>query len=129
MGQVEGLDAHRRFEHRAQLLDGGVVRAIRTSDRQCVLVEPEHVPAVGDRITGESAHARDPQILQFTGHQWWFPGPHGLAAPELDEAVADDEARVVGEDRIGHVIHRIELDHLAFQAAQDVDESSVLFGE
>ncbi len=128
--QIEHLDADAvGCDHGADLLDGGLIGAVRTPDGQRGVVEPEHVAAISGRIPGEPTHEWHAEFHELTGQQWRLPRAHGLGTLELDHARGHDEGGVVGEDRVGHVVDRVEHLHLRAERSEQRDEVCVLPGE
>ena len=76
------------------------MRPVADPDEQRGLVEPDRVTAFDGCGSGNASDDGDPRAFERRDHCLRLAAPAVLARPQEDGALAPDEGRVIGVDRV-----------------------------
>ena len=128
--KVEALDDRSLLrEDCRELHVRGRVRPVAPRDGERGLVEPEHVPSVGDRVLRQCSHAGDAEVGERRGEARRLLASGRLRHPELDEPGSRDEHWVVGEAGVHEPVRRLDDGDLDAEAREELRERGVVAPE
>ena len=110
VGQVDRrhFDAWKR---RIELAGAGLVRSVAETDDERLLVEPERVPALGQRRFCELGRDWHPGRREVRAHHRDLAAPLDLPRAEQDRSLACDQGWVVDVDRVEIAVRGARGDH------------------
>ena len=118
--QRHRLNVDPQLTHRVpQLAQPFRVRSKSLTDRECVVIDPQEVAALGDRLPMKCRNDRHADLFQTAGQAGLLASSKLLAHAKEDSPAVGDDRGIVNEDGVGSVRLRLivpkNLDSLSLQ--------------